>query len=89
MEEKSLLKEIFNGEYDPFTNVMPNSPEYHEARMKRDAEWDFFLALIPEEHHERFDELMALFHTVSGYEAYEFYKEGVRAGFKLTNELSK
>ena len=53
MEEKSLLKEIFNGEYDPFTNVMPNSPEYHEARMKRDAEWDFFLALIPEEHHER------------------------------------
>ena len=89
MEEKSLLKEIFNGEYDPFTNVMPNSSEYYEARMKRDAEWDFFLSLIPEEHQERFDELMSLFHTVSGYEAYEFYKEGFRAGFQLTNELSK
>ena len=89
MENNSVLKAIFDGEYSPFSDVMPNSPEYREARAKRDSEWEFFEKLIPEEHKVRFEELMAAFFEVSGYEAYEFYKEGFKAGFHLIKELSE
>ena len=87
MENDSILKAIFDGEYAPFSDVMPDSPEYWAARQKRDSEWDFFENLIPEEHKDRFEQVMATFFEVSGYEAYEFYKEGFRAGFELTKEL--
>ena len=88
MKNNSILKAIFDGEYAPFSDVMPNSPEYHAARSKRDSEWEFFEKMIPEKHKVRFEKLMAAFFEVSGYEAYEFYKEGFRAGFCLTKELS-
>ena len=89
MESNSILKEIFNGDYSPFSDVIPKDIEYYKAKEKLNSEWDFFVNLIPEEHVKRFDELMTLFHTVSGYEAYEFYKEGFKTGYKLVNELSK
>lgn len=87
MENNSILKAIFDGEYAPFSDVIPNSPEYHQARAKRDSEWEFFEKMIPEEHKARFEELMAAFFEVSGFEAYEFYKEGFKSGFELTKEL--
>ena len=87
METNSILKAIFDGDYAPFSDVMPDSPEYYAARKKRDSEWEFFEKMIPKEHKTRFEELMAAFFEVSGFEAYEFYKEGFRAGFELTKEL--
>ena len=85
----SILKQLFDGEYYPSEQVVPTSPDYGEKRaicIQAQTELEQVLGDDDDPHLTKFLDAYA---DVIDLMNFEFFKEGIRFGMSLTNELQK
>ena len=84
MEKVNLLRKAFEGEYEPISHfITQRSKQYIALYNRFSEEQDFFMSIIPKEHHERFENMMGLIYDMNHEQNYSYY----RAGIKLAAEI--
>ena len=79
-----MLRKVFGGEYEPISHFITNRSEKYIALYNQfSEEQDFFMNIIPKEHHERFESMMGLIYDMNHEQNYSYY----RAGIKLAAEI--
>ena len=89
MENESLIKKLFEGEYDGIGPCMPNDADYRSAYDKTHEHIDYFYNLIPEKDKAKFEDFISDFHLMNKCMNYLWYKEGIKFGLALIKETNE
>ena len=84
---KSMLEQMYDGEYFPLEAIMPSDPRYFTMHQRLTAEKDYIATRLEPGEREHLDHLMELVTTTNGIEAYANYAYGFRSGALLMHEL--
>ena len=86
-KRKSVLNQIFDGEFYPPETIWPCDPDFEPLRRKIGDEYDYFADLMGKEDRERFVELQDTIAVVQSIENRAYCTEAFRAGVMLMQEL--
>ena len=83
----SILKQLFDGDYYPSEQIVPNSKEYIEKRTLSNAALAKLEQALGSEDDPALTRFLDTYAEVIDLMNYEFFKEGIRFGMELKKEL--
>ena len=83
----SILKQLFDGEYYPSEQIVPKSNEYAEKRMACNAAQTELEQALGSDNDPCLTKFLDAYADVIDLMNFEFFKEGVRFGLRMTKEL--
>ena len=84
--EKSILKQLFDGEIFPSENINPNDPTYVETKKILDEETDCFQKTLSGDDLDRFQKINDLYCKTTSIYSYECFAHGFRLAVALMVE---
>lgn len=78
--QEDFIRELFEGNYSPADNVVPDNPEYKEIKDKIHEEWEYFEQKMTGGDKDRLKQLQDLIADLQYMEEYAFFKEGLKTG---------
>ena len=84
---KSLLQQIYDGEFYPGETVVSSDPDYESKGNQGGEEIDYILSRLNDEDKVRFDKLMDLVGDMEHMNGYANFTYGLRTGILLMFEL--
>lgn len=88
-DKKSLLQQLYDGDYSPWEQVHPTLPGYLPASQKAGTEIEALSACMSKENQKRFDQLLDLLAEIHYMENYAHFSCGFRSGMQLMRELAE
>lgn len=83
----NVLRQIYDGDYYPSEQIVPASQEYREKRAACNAAQDKLEQALGEDKEPYLTEFLDRYADVVDLMQYEFFREGVRLGLSLVQEL--
>ena len=85
---KTLLRQIYDGEFQPAGDIVPQEPDYVFVCRQLEEEYRFFHEKPDPETQAHFINYHNLVEEAHQMENYAFFEEGFRAGAVLMQELA-
>ena len=85
--EKSLLRQMFDGEFYPCENVVSEDPAYRTRSKEMYELKEYIKQMLPPEDVKQMDKLQDLQQQTQEMEYFAFFAEGYRCGVLLMIEL--
>lgn len=86
-KHKSLLEQIYDGEFCPCENIIPNNPKYISLKQKISDEIEYISGQLNIADSERFEKLLNIITDAQSMESYANFTYGLRSGISLMLEL--
>jgi len=86
-DRKSLLQQIFEGEFYPNETVVSGDPDYVTKGHQTGEEIEYIASRLNDEDKVRFDKLMDLMGEMENLNRYANFSYGLRTGILLMFEL--
>lgn len=83
----SILRQIYDGDYYPAEQIVPTSWEYREKREACNLAQDKLEWALRAEKEPYLTEFLDRYADVIDIMQYEFFREGIRLGLSLAQEL--
>ena len=83
----SILKQLFDGDYYPSEQVVPQSDEYKSKRIACNIALTELEQALGSEDEPALTRFLDIYAEVIDLINFEFFKEGIRFGIALTREL--
>lgn len=83
----NVLRQIYDGDYYPSEQIVPTSLEYREKRAACNAAQDKLEQALGADKEPFLTEFLDRYAEVVDLMQYEFFREGVRLGLSLAQEL--
>ena len=88
VEQKTILKQIYDGEFYPARDVIPKNQDYMFLCKKLEEEYRYFQRLSIPEIQTHFINYCSLSDDICEMENYVYFENGFRAGAALMKELA-
>ena len=82
-----ILRQIYDGDYYPSEQIVPTSQEYREKREACNLAQDALERALGVEKESYLTEFLDRYADVIDMMQYEFFREGIRLGLELAQEL--
>ena len=86
-DRKTLLEQIFDGEFYPSESVVSGNPDYMTKGHQEGREIEYIASRLNDEDKVRFDKLMDLMGETEHMNGYANFAYGLRTGILLMFEL--
>ena len=86
-DRKTLLEQIFDGEFYPSESVVSGNPDYVTKGHQEGREIEYIASRLNDEDKVRFDKLMDLMGETEHMNGYANFAYGLRTGILLMFEL--
>lgn len=86
-EQMNVLRQIYDGDYYSSEQIVPSSPEYREKRAACNASQDRLEQALGADKESLLTEFLDRYAEIVDLMQYEFFREGVRLGLSLAQEL--
>ena len=86
-DRKTLLEQIYDGEFHPNETVVSGDPDYVSMRHQEGEEIEYIASQLNDEDKVRFDKLMDLMGETEHMNACANFASGLRTGIMLMFEL--
>lgn len=84
---KTLLEQLYDGEFYPSENIIPGNPGYAAMSQKAGDEIEYILSRLNDEEKVRFDKLIDLMGEMEHMGEVTSFAYGLRTGILLIFEL--
>ena len=86
-DHKSLLEQIYVGDFLPSEQIMPQDPAYTRTVVKLEEEINAVIERLGDGGRARMDRILALIGDIQHIDLYTTFAFGLRTGMRLIDEL--